>query len=394
MGKPQGMDTVWWAILGLTTQYISEQIDEEGYQLVVNSISDTVAQLNDSSVPGSGNNSGNGEQIAVDLSTSSKLIMNSKQPTCSIQPSEEFRFFMLRHWSLENSMQYSSFIVSRLGTWSARGKSVFRLVIAKLGLAISEIQQSYTHLDPKLKSELPVRWDRVSSDYNLENAMFNSFVRTYGWKMPPISAADHVCVSNALLIDSTVVADWKVAFYKAYDCLANLNVLHTGLSCALKTQQSLVDLACSMLDQKLVKTLSKFRLAVINLPFSSTSTSSLLSSESHLMLIQLGNLLIDALRNHGNPAHAKLPFILAYYDPQSLAYTVFGLTPPEYHASAQLPPSTSTYSGDLRNKFGLIFELSATDCGAEITNSYFDTCIVSITESKFKTFIDKLRKHL
>ena len=33
----------------------------------------------------------------------------------------QFRFMLLRHWSLYESMYYSNYVASKLGTWLAKG---------------------------------------------------------------------------------------------------------------------------------------------------------------------------------------------------------------------------------------------------------------------------------
>ncbi|PWA00207.1 hypothetical protein BB558_001090 [Smittium angustum] len=520
LGKPTVADTVWWAIVGITSQICLDQIDNEGYMLVANSIKDTIAQLQyidnnknssygsnastlqsenffdpklkevntnesilndatsrDTSLPTNRATDGlsfldqniSSSIIGDDLEDEkdksvvlTTLVSGSKyvQPRQGIYASMEFKFFMVRHWSLESAMKYSSFITTRLGTWSSRGKSLFDLMIAKLGLARTEIRQSYTHLDPKLKNEMPERWERIASDYNLEGALYLSFVRAFGWRFPLASASDHVWALIALLASSShdvnqltlpsasllnqglvkdfnskdlsnnlrhkstlggsganndrdtsvtesdnidsredynrgipEVRNWKEGFYLAYDSLSEMKSLQMGFELAMKVQSAIVDMGSQMLERRSVKTLSRFKLVVINDDCVSSFQPFL---HSPLVLIQLGQFILDALRNHGRSEHLPLPFVLAVLDPLINMYLVLGIATPEYISrnlqQKELSYST-TYSGEARNRFGIIFEQAASDCDATIHNSYFDASVISIHSKQLPAFINKLRKH-
>ncbi|OMJ17218.1 Cell division control protein 45-like protein [Smittium culicis] len=536
LGRPNSIDVVWWAIVGVTSQIVLDQIDTEGYLLIVNSIKGVVSQLSSSNdhlylensankqpkkapsknLPPSTSSIFNSDTSSLatfdstnkatdgtnsstivdpslnpstaqtttsilaaelDLNKSESAVINaskSVQPRNGIFQSSEFKFYMVRHWSLENAMRYSTFIISRLATWSNRGKSLFDLMVAKLGLSRSEIRQSYLNLDPMLKEELPERWDRIAADYNLEGANYTSFVRAFGWRFPLSSASDHVWSLIALLAASSsnsnfqpssnyesnvyinsngktsfvspnhentdiinsnsndqiysdvtnssqlsnIQADtttnfhnnqdsahqlnklipdnareWKAGFFKAYDCLKNTTTLLKGINLAMKMQTGIIDMGTLMLERRIVKTLSKFRLAVIR---DECLDSFLPFLHSPLVLLQLGQFLLESLRNHGRSEHLSLPFILAALDPQTNTFLVLGICPPEYLSKSinkGIMAYSTTYSGEARNKFGLIFEQAATDCSAHILNSYFDTSVISLPSTSLPTFIDKLRKH-
>ncbi|OLY85393.1 Cell division control protein 45-like protein [Smittium mucronatum] len=550
LGRPNITDIVWWAIVGVTSQILLDQIDAEGYSLIVNSIKGIVSQLssfqdtenppkkshkkniknssssvinsdtsslntfnvsnkatdgtNSSTVANSKPNTSSdlnssssvvatasnqsilGAELEKNNSSESAIISASKnvQPRSGIFQSSEFKFYMVRHWSLENAMRYSSFIISRLATWSSRGKSMFDLMVAKLGLSRTEIRQNYINLDPMLKEELPERWDRIAADYNLEGANYPSFVRAFGWRFPLVCASDHVWsliallsasdsstfnsnnesqngfggptdvyikangqtsaypsingakndfsksgnsnnqiysdVSNSsqisnLLIDDANTSkfkdanddsniateqeffngdrDWKSGFFNAYDSLSDTGTLLKGIELAKSMQTGIIDMGTLMLERRIVKTLSKFRLAVIGEDCLESFVQFL---HSPLVLIQLGQFLLDALRNHGRSEHLSLPFILAALDPHSRNFLVLGIAPPEYYSKSVRMGDfaySTTYSGEARNKFGLIFEQAAVDCSANILNSYFDASVVSISSKLLPGFIDKLRKH-
>ncbi|PVV04083.1 hypothetical protein BB560_001436 [Smittium megazygosporum] len=485
LGRPPNLDTTWWAIVGATSQFCLDYIDKEGYMIKASDSSSLdnlskvaeTADISNHATDGrsmSASASANGLDLNffVDSSTNPEaddseydstkgqhydsssfeiLSKNSKSimPRHGIYVSNEFRFFMVRHWSLESSMRYSTFVATRLGTWSSRGKSLFGLMIAKLGLSRNEVGQMYTHLDPKLKSELPERWGRIASDYNLEDASFVSFVRAFGWRAPVSSASDHVWGLVALLssspanISGNTITDedepassttqgetsldsnsqekstedtnddessvsslekleqrsksqrnWKEGFFLAYDALSESNILSKGFELALKMQTAIVEMGSQMLQSRSVKTLSKFRLAVISNDCVESYVPFLYSP---LVMIQLSHFLLDAFRNHSNPDHQSMPFILSVFDPATRSSLVMGIAPPEYLAKYHLQTRqviSTLYSGEVRNRFGLIFEQAASDSGAKILNSYFDASLVLIEERNLQLFLKKLVKHI
>lgn len=55
----------------------------------------------------------------------------------------QFRFMLLRHWSLYESMYYSNYVASKLGTWRAKGQEKLKELFAKMGFPLDESKQKY-----------------------------------------------------------------------------------------------------------------------------------------------------------------------------------------------------------------------------------------------------------
>ncbi|KAJ2269691.1 DNA replication initiation factor cdc45, partial [Coemansia sp. RSA 2522] len=76
---------------------------------------------------------------------------------------------------------------------------------------------------------------------------------------------------------------------------------------------------------------------------------------------------------------------------------VLGITPMDYplvrpHMDA--PFNRSTYAGESRNHFGIVFEQVASEVGAEAKQGFFDSSVMEIRRSDMSAFVDKLRRHL
>ena len=50
-----------------------------------------------------------------------------------MQYTEEFRFMMLRHWSLYEAMLHSGYVATRLQTWREVGRQSLHSLLAHLG---------------------------------------------------------------------------------------------------------------------------------------------------------------------------------------------------------------------------------------------------------------------
>lgn len=106
------------AILGLTYQFTTNQIDRERYESYVAILADEVARL--SSNPES-------------LQSSTDPSVSSGPNDRSIRPSSELRFCLVRHWNLYDAMYHSGYVAGRLKLWKERGRKNLQGFLAKMG---------------------------------------------------------------------------------------------------------------------------------------------------------------------------------------------------------------------------------------------------------------------
>ncbi|KAJ1679223.1 DNA replication initiation factor cdc45, partial [Spiromyces aspiralis] len=458
LGRPPTFDTIWWAIVGVTSQLWLDRIDEDGYELVASSMSDTVSRVclvatntrsTSSTSKGTGTPHGgarptrpaidsaprptadiasisdyfadieaNGESLHHQQQQQRMTSSKDVRQVTGIYPSREFRFTLLRHWSLHSAMSYSPFVVTRLASWSTRGRSKFDLLMAKLGLSQTEIRQPFAHLDPRLKRQLDEQFEEVAKDFDLADAMYPSFVRDFGWRKAKVSASDAVLALVSLLsttgaresnrtlgdresgmqiqIDEQADKDterkrWLDGFYAAYDALSDFNALEDGIRSAMRLQRAIIEQGTSILERRAIKTLRAFRLAVIT----EVDGPHLSLFRHPLTLLQLAQFLMSALREQGKIEHAALPFVIAALNTSTDTYIVLGITPPEYTVKRpRHGQTTSLYAGQVRNHFGLIFEETATKMNIQIKQGRFDTSVIEVHRNDLANFADRLRRHL
>lgn len=68
-----------------------------------------------------------------------------------ITAEDEPRLMLMRHWTLYNSIAYSSYVAARLKTYTERGRRQLNLMLADMGLPKKECEQKFTHMHPDVK---------------------------------------------------------------------------------------------------------------------------------------------------------------------------------------------------------------------------------------------------
>ena len=56
---------------------------------------------------------------------------------------KDFRFALLRHWSLYDAMLHSSHVAVRLQTWADKGRRKLEELLAKMGFRIKDCKLDY-----------------------------------------------------------------------------------------------------------------------------------------------------------------------------------------------------------------------------------------------------------
>ncbi|KAJ2161444.1 DNA replication initiation factor cdc45 [Coemansia sp. RSA 552] len=473
LGMPAHIDSAWCAIVGAASQHLLQQIDADGYALVVRRMRDLVHRVcpPPTNNPSSGSKAGgmatedtrhpnplhlssssdgllsldsqlnpNGADVSevpnidpfnpmleaiaeeddegylraragVSTNAEAGLLTSSRSIALKTEvfESSELKFPLLRHWSLDSSMRFSPYVSTRLATWSAKGRARLDLLLAKLGLSKAEASAPFLHLHPDLKRQLYRKMAEIGKDYDMPDAMHAGFVRNYGWRKSLVSSNDMVLSLLALLQrdtwhseDDEVKLPKATGFFTALDALSHFPQLKAGLGGAQKLQRLVVGQGISMLERQAVKTLRLFRLAI--LADDDDTTAGVFATP--FALRQLALFLMQTLRERTKKAaQARLPFIIASPLPAAAedagegaeqTLLVLGITPLDYSLlpNRSTPFSKSSFSGESRNHFGLIFEQVAAETGADVTQGFFDSSAMHIARQDMSAFVDRLRRHL
>lgn len=300
-------DALWCAILGVTFQHLLELRTEESYLKDFEDLREACLRSN---------------PLAADSEISRDGL---------IKPEEEFRFMLMRHWTLFNSMYHSRYIATRMNVWREKGRRLLETFIAKMGIPLNQCMTDYSSMTMDFKESLPARLSKHALDFGVEDCIFNSFVRDFGYVLR-LSASDAVYSLMALVEAPTVASTndsvasfvedqdesqlWVRNFYCAFDALDYLatDKLRKGIHLAMKQQQVILHEASMIISHRQVRTGRRFRYVVLR------HSSDLSWLASHPMsLAKLALFLVEALRN---TKKAKLPLVLAAFQSQSQLYQV------------------------------------------------------------------------
>jgi cell division control protein 45 len=153
-------DILWCGIVGTTSQYLTNEIDFERYALEIEAFHAEWSRLNTStmlpddtpfqstresfeSTDATGRIPIDIDAVASDPSRtmsfehSSNILLTrqglEKFKDGRIFREDEYRFMLLRHWNLYESMMYTPFSATKLRIWSERGKQRLDTLLSKMG---------------------------------------------------------------------------------------------------------------------------------------------------------------------------------------------------------------------------------------------------------------------
>ncbi|GAA5907345.1 DNA replication initiation factor CDC45 [Sporobolomyces salmoneus] len=182
-------DALWFAILGLTHQFMSSIIEHSDYHAVVRAYTDQAALFSPNAIS------------TGDVSTSFPATSARDR---SIRPNMEWRFCLFRHWTLWDAMINSSYIGGKFALWSDRGNGNLTALLAKIGLSLAEISEDYINMSMESKQTLASKMQEQTPAHSLYDLAYPSFIRKDGFKTD-FSAADYVDVISSILEAGTGV---------------------------------------------------------------------------------------------------------------------------------------------------------------------------------------------
>ena len=135
------VDLVWQTALGVTDAYLRDLIGEEEYSGFVSFLRSDIADLDVKQRSFTQEDHETGVSIVIPTAEAGQIRYVS----------DEYRFFMYRHWSLFDGMLYSPYIGRKLHTWRQQGKNKLQEFLARIGVPLEQCEQHFTHMKPQLK---------------------------------------------------------------------------------------------------------------------------------------------------------------------------------------------------------------------------------------------------
>ncbi|XP_040569491.1 cell division control protein 45 homolog [Lepeophtheirus salmonis] len=333
-------DLLWWAIIGITEQYILLKTETDKYVLETGNVRHHVSRLNqtDDSVD------------SMKLSFDKELNLN-----------------LYRHWSVFDSLHHTAYTASKFKVWTLKGKQRLYEFLAELGLPLIECKQNFATMDLSLRNNIIDIFESKSSKYNMESITYGSFTASFGYR-------HKFCASDVVyaLISLMEKTESNESFLKSLDSLSRSHIdsLNLGIDRAKEKLEILMGQVQTFLDLRLIVSAGPFLYAIIQ---DGTPNSQFFSSPNSLTL--LGQF---TLRAHASVTQSKkvgnLPLVIsAPLNPEKGTCLVLGV-----------PPISDR---SRKNLLGKAFEQSAQKTGSKYLLDYFDPSLIQLkTEDRSKFF--------
>ncbi|XP_059660150.1 uncharacterized protein LOC132306670 [Cornus florida] len=356
-------DLLWLACVALTDQFVHERLTNERYQAGVMELEQHI------------NSSGNLDAVtSVTLKDGTKVLAPDSS---RIAYEDEPKLMLLQEWNLFDSMLCSSYIATKLKTWSDNGMKKLMLLLARMGFSLDECKQKFQYMSVEIKRKMKEEFELFLPEYGLTDFYYRGFLLLHGYSSK-VSAADVVYGVTALL-ESFVEADGSCAskqFGVAYDALSlsKLEKLEHGMQHAIKIQRAILRQGSAAITKKgSIRSGSKFRWVKLE---DSADTKLLGYPQA---LTKFGYFLMDALREKG----AKMkPLICICYSQDRNSVLIVGVCG---------KPRLGAVQG---NAFGIAFRNAAEEIGAEFFHELFESSWIVLDAVAVNSFMIRLTEKL
>lgn len=223
-------DMLWWAIIGLTDQWVQDKITQMKYVTDVGVLQRHVSRHNH-------RHGDEDNTLSVDCTR--------------ISFEYDLRLALYQHWSLHDSLCYTSYTAARFKLWSVRGKKQLQEFLADMGLPLKQVKQKFQSMDISLKENLREMIDESASKFGMKDMRVQTFSIHFGFKHKFL--ASDVVFATLSLMENPEDGSGTDHFIQALDSLSrsNLDKLYVGLELAKKqlraTQQTIASCLCTNL---------------------------------------------------------------------------------------------------------------------------------------------------
>ncbi|CAN6348847.1 unnamed protein product [Urochloa humidicola] len=363
-------ELLWLACVALTDQFVHDRITNERYQAAVMEL--------EQHINGSGNLDPSGVGSVVTLKDGTKI----RAPEASrIAYEDEPRLMLLREWSLFDSMLCSSYVATKLKTWSDNGLKKLKLLLARMGFPLADCQKNFQYMSMEVKRKMRDEFDRFLPEYGLTEFYYRSFLRVHGYRSK-VSAADVVYGATALLESlNSESKDSKESsaaeqFWVAYSALSlsNVDQLRKGMHSAIEIQRAILRQGSSAITKTgFIRSSKKFRWVKLDDP---VDTNKLCHPQA---LTKFCFFLMDALKERGARMKPLICACLAKEPEKVLVVGVCG------------KPRLGAVQG---NAFGNAFRSAAEEIGADYFHDMFESSWIVLDVVAVSSFMIRLTEKL
>ncbi|XP_038618917.1 cell division control protein 45 homolog isoform X1 [Tachyglossus aculeatus] len=350
-------DMLWWAIVGLTDQWIQDKITQMKYVTDIGALQRHVSRHNH-------RNEDEENSLSIDC--------------MRIAFEYDLRLALYQHWSLYESLWNSGYTAASLKLWTLQGQKRLQEFLADMGLPLKQVKQKFHSMDVSLKESLRDMIEESANKFGMKDLRVQTFSITFGFKNKFL-ASDIVYAATSLMesVDKDGANGTGTdSFIKALDSLSrsNLDTLQQGLELAKRRLRAIQQTVASCICTNLV--ISQGPFLYCYLP-EGTPDVRLFSKPVALGLLSKC-LLKSFIRSTKNRRCQLLPLVMAApMDVEQGTVIMVGI-PPETEAS------------DKKNFFGRAFEKAAESTNSRTLHNHFDLSIIELKIEDRSKFLDAL----
>ncbi|KAK2901896.1 cell division control protein 45 homolog [Channa argus] len=347
-------DMLWWAIIGLTDQWVHDKITHMKYVTDVASMQRHVSRHNH-------RNEDEENSLSIDC--------------MRISFEYDLRLTLYQHWSLYESICNSCYTSCHFKLWTLKGQKKLQEFLADMGLPLKQVRQKFNSMDMSIKENLRDVIEESSNKYGMKDIRIQTFGVHFGFKNRFI-ASDMVHAAAALLEGTEKDETDSSNFVKALDSLSrsNLDRLHSGIELAKKKLIAIQQTVASCICTNLILSQGPFLYCYL---MEGTPDVKLFSEPMALSLL-CKYLLKAFVHSTRNKRCKLLPLIMAApKDVEKGTVIVVGI-----------PPESVT--SDKKNFFGRAFEKAAESTSSRTLHDSFDTSIIVLKTEDRSKFLDAL----
>ncbi|KAM7331391.1 cell division control protein 45 homolog isoform X1 [Alexandromys fortis] len=347
-------DMLWWAIVGLTDQWVHDKITQMKYVTDIGILQRHVSRHNH-------RNEAEENTLSVDCTR--------------ISFEYDLRLVLYQHWSLHESLYNTSYTAARFKLWSVHGQKRLQEFLADMGLPLKQVKQKFQSMDVSLKENLREMIEESANKFGMKDMRVQTFSIHFGFKHKFL-ASDVVFATMSLMENPEKDSSGTEHFIQALDSLSrsNLDKLYLGLELAKKHLQATQQTIASCLCTNLVTSQGPFLYCSL---MEGTPDVTLFSKPASLSLLSR-HLLKSFVHSTKNRRCKLLPLVMAA--PLSIeqgTVTVVGI-----------PPETD--SSDRKNFFGRAFEKAAESTSSRTLHNHFDLSVIELKVEDRSKFLDAL----
>uniref|UniRef100_A0A3P9JFC8 CDC45 cell division cycle 45 homolog (S. cerevisiae) n=1 Tax=Oryzias latipes TaxID=8090 RepID=A0A3P9JFC8_ORYLA len=347
-------DMLWWAIVGLTDQWVHDKITHMKYVTDVATMQRHVSRH-------SHRNEDEENSLSIDC--------------MRISFEYDLRLTLYQHWSLYESICNSCYTCCHFKLWTLNGQKKLQEYLADMGLPLKQVKQKFNSMDMSIKENLREVIEESSNKYGIKDIRIQTFGAQFGFKNRFL-ASDMVHAAAALLESTEKDESDTDNFIKALDSLSrsNLNRLLSGIDLAKKKLIAIQQTVASCICTNLILSQGPFLYCYL---MEGTPDVKLFSKPMALSLL-CKYLLKAFVHSTRNKRCKLLPLVMAApKDVEKGTIIVVGI-----------PPESET--SDKKNFFGRAFEKAAESTSSRSLHDHFDTSVIELkTEDRIK-FLDAL----